>query len=311
MFPDNLLARSVLLTASRVLALVLAGACTTTSVTADAASSSAVAGSAAADTQYEPVPDAADTAHTIADAAATAADFASLARQCAPDVHPALLGRVASVESSGNPYAIGVVGGHLARQPTNLPEALATVNALDAGGWNYSMGLVQVNVHNLARHGQSAQGIFEPCTNLRTGATILKECYARAKPHFAQAVDAVPAALSCYYSGDLARGASYARKVAAAVPVTGLQGGVQPIEVVPDVRAPAAAGSPGRASAGSRSAERAPRPAQGGDAWFTTYGDDQEDGDADRPVQAAVGGVANGRVQSSKGTSATSDGDRQ
>ena len=311
MFPDKLLACPVLLPASRVLALALVVTSTTTSITAGAASSSAVAGSAAADMQYEPVLDAADTAHAVGEAAAALADFASLARRCAPDVHPALLGRVASVESSGNPYAIGVVGGHLARQPTNLPEALATVNALDAGGWNYSMGLVQVNVHNLARHGQSAQGIFEPCTNLRTGAAILKECYARAKPHFAQAVDAVPAALSCYYSGDLARGASYARKVAAAVPVTGLQGGVQPIEVVPDVRAPAAAGSPGRASAGSRSAERAPRPAQGDDAWFTTYGDDQEDGDADRPVQAAVGGVANGRVQSSKGTSATSDGYRQ
>jgi type IV secretion system protein VirB1 len=261
--------------------------------------------------EYEPVPDAADTAHAVVEAAAAPADFASLARQCAPDVHPALLGRVASVESSGNPYAIGVVGGHLARQPTNLPEALATVNALDAGGWNYSMGLVQVNVHNLARYGQSAQGIFEPCTNLRTGAVILKECYARAKPHFAQAVDAVHAALSCYSSGDLARGAAYARKVAAAVPVTGQQGGVQPIEVVPDVRAPAAAGSPGKASAGPRSAARAARPAQGSDAWFTTYGDDQEDGDAARPSQAAAGGVADGRVQDSKGTSVTSDGDWQ
>jgi type IV secretion system protein VirB1 len=311
MFPDNLLARPVLLTASRVLALAFAVGSTTTSITAGAASSSAVAGSAAADMQYEPVPDAADTAHTVGEAAAAPADFASLARQCAPDVHPALLGRVASVESSGNPYAIGVVGGHLARQPTNLPEALATVNALDAGGWNYSMGLVQVNVHNLARYGQSAQGIFEPCTNLRTSSVILKECYARAIPHFAQAIDAVPAALSCYYSGDLARGAAYARRVAAAVPVTGLQGGVQSIEVVPDVRAPAAAGSPGRAGAGPRSAARAPRPVQGSDTWFTTYGDDQEDGDAARSGQAAAGGVADGPPQGSKGTSATSDGDWQ
>jgi len=188
---------------------------------------------------------------------------------------------------------------------------LATVNALDAGGWNYSMGLVQVNVRNLARYGQSAQGIFEPCTNLRTGSGILKECYAQAIPHFAQAIDAVPAALSCYYSGDLARGAAYARKVAEALPVTGLQGGVQSIEVVPDVRAPAAAGSPCRGGAGPRSATRAARAVEGGGAWFTTYGDDQEDGDADRPGQAAPGGVSDGRGQGSKAASATSDGDWQ
>jgi type IV secretion system protein VirB1 len=97
MFPDNLLARTVLLTASRVLALAFAVGSTTTSITAGAASSSAVAGSTAADMQYEPVPDAAHTAHAVVEAAAAPADFASLARQCAPDVHPALLGRASGV----------------------------------------------------------------------------------------------------------------------------------------------------------------------------------------------------------------------
>lgn len=202
---------------------------------------------------------------------AVAASFVSLAQECAPDVHHALLGRVATVESSGNSFAIGVVGGHLARQPKNLPEALATVKALDAGGWNYSMGLVQVNVHNLARYGQTTESIFEPCTNLKTGAAILKACYARAKPQFAQADDAVRAALSCYYSGDLARGAAYAQKVAAAVPASGVQG-AQPIEVVPDVHP---AGGPAR-----RAAARPERAAKSAakDDWFTTYGDDDEDG---------------------------------
>jgi type IV secretion system protein VirB1 len=198
-----------------------------------------------------------------------AASFVSLAQECAPDVHHALLGRVATVESSGNPFAIGVVGGHLARQPKNLPEALATVKVLDAGGWNYSMGLVQVNVHNLAPYGQTTESVFEPCTNLRTGAAILEACYARAKPQFAQADDAVRAALSCYYSGDLTRGAAYAQKVAAAVPASGVQG-TQPIEIVPDVRP---AGGPARRAAArpERAATSAAR-----DDWFTTYGDDED-----------------------------------
>jgi hypothetical protein len=38
---------------------------------------------------------------------------------------------VVHVESSYNPYAIGVVGGKLARQPRNLAEALATVRMLE------------------------------------------------------------------------------------------------------------------------------------------------------------------------------------
>ncbi|MDQ8051229.1 MAG: lytic transglycosylase domain-containing protein, partial [Luteibacter sp.] len=37
---------------------------------------------------------------------------------------------VVNVESSRNPYAIGVVGGQLVRQPQNLGEAIATVKSL-------------------------------------------------------------------------------------------------------------------------------------------------------------------------------------
>jgi type IV secretion system protein VirB1 len=206
--------------------------------------------------------------------------FGALAKECAPGVHRDLLGRVATVESSGNPFAIGVVHGHLARQPKNLPEALATVKTLDAGGWNYSMGLVQVNVHNLARYGQTAETIFEPCTNLKTGAAILKECYGRARARFDDTDDAVHAALSCYYSGDLTRGAAYAQKVAASVPVPAVQG-AQPIDIVPDVRASSGAGRPGgpasRLSGLSTRTARTPKASAKGD-WFTTYDDDEEDG---------------------------------
>src|SRR3546814_5730950 len=60
---------------------------------------------------------------------------------------------VVRVESSFNPYAIGVVGGHLVRQPKSLPEALATVRMLEQGGYNFSVGLAQVNRKNLDKYG--------------------------------------------------------------------------------------------------------------------------------------------------------------
>jgi len=52
---------------------------------------------------------------------------------------------VVRVESSGNPYAIGVVGGRLARQPRNLSEAVVTAQMLEQQGYNFSLGIAQVN----------------------------------------------------------------------------------------------------------------------------------------------------------------------
>ena len=46
---------------------------------------------------------------------------------------------VVRVESSFNPFAIGVVGGRLARQPKELPEALATARMLEEKGFNFSL----------------------------------------------------------------------------------------------------------------------------------------------------------------------------
>jgi len=66
-------------------------------------------------------------------------DFAVLAQQCAPSVHPTTLRVLFKAESGFNPYAIGVVGGKLGRQPCNRDEAVATVRALDVSGWNYGL----------------------------------------------------------------------------------------------------------------------------------------------------------------------------
>src|SRR5687768_12133673 len=87
---------------------------------------------------------------------------------------------VVRIESSFNPYAIGVLGGRLARQPRNLAEAVATVRMLEGRGFNFSVGLAQVNRHNLARYGLgSYERAFEACLNLQAGSRILAECHGR------------------------------------------------------------------------------------------------------------------------------------
>lgn len=133
------------------------------------------------------------------------ATFLALALACAPQVHPTTAQALVSVESSFNPYAIGVVGGALVRQPRTRAEALATIDTLRAAGWNYSVGLGQINVANFARLGLTPATALDPCTSLTAMQAVLAECYQRARPQ-AEPQTALRRALSCYYSGNFVTG---------------------------------------------------------------------------------------------------------
>ena len=140
---------------------------------------------------------------------------------------------VVQVESAANPFAIGVVGGRLVRQPRNLDEALATAQMLEEKGYNFSLGLAQVNRYNLGKYGlASYEQAFQRCDNLLAASRILADCYASAGGDWGKA-------FSCYYAGDFVTGyrdgyveKSYASirrnclgdsasKAAAAIPLTG------------------------------------------------------------------------------------------
>jgi type IV secretion system protein VirB1 len=142
------------------------------------------------------------------------ATFLALALTCAPHVHPDTARAIASVESGFNAYAIGVVGGALDRQPRSLAEALATIDALHASGWNYSVGLLQINAGNFPRLGLTARTALDPCTSLAAMQAVLGECYARAAVSSA-AQSTLRLALSCYYSGNFTTGMrhGYVRRV--------------------------------------------------------------------------------------------------
>ena len=148
-------------------------------------------------------------------------DLAALVLTCAPLVAQDTARALIQVESGGNPFAIGVVGGALMRQPANLPEALATVTALEAAGWNYSVGLGQINKRNFERYGLSTSTAFDPCANLTAMQGILGECFSRASRRLAGNTPkqaALRDAFSCYYSGNFLTGHQhgYVGKVLAA-----------------------------------------------------------------------------------------------
>jgi type IV secretion system protein VirB1 len=139
---------------------------------------------------------------------------------------------VINVESSRNPYAIGVVGGALARQPKQLDEALATVRMLEEKGYNFSVGLAQVNRYNLPKYGlDSYEKAFRQCDNLVAGSRILAECYKRSGGDWGKS-------FSCYYSGNFTTGFrhGYVQKIYDSIQRgqrVAAADGVAPINVLP------------------------------------------------------------------------------
>jgi len=155
-----------------------------------------------------------------------ASAFLALALACAPQLHADTARALVSVESAFNPWAIGVVGGQLARQPRTRAEAIATAQRLKTTGWNFSVGLGQINLGNFERLGLTVDTAFDPCINLTAMQTVLTECMVRVPPSQRmppEEQNALRQALSCYYSGNFITGFKhgYVRKVAIAATAPG------------------------------------------------------------------------------------------
>ncbi len=143
----------------------------------------------------------------------------ALLASCAPAIHHDTARALVRVESSTNPWAIGVVHNELRRQPRSRSEAMATARLLRAQGHDFSVGLAQINQRNFARLGLTLEAAFDPCANLAAMQRLLAECFERAqRGHRADLQQSLRRALSCYYSGNFTTGFrdGYVSKVAAA-----------------------------------------------------------------------------------------------
>lgn len=131
---------------------------------------------------------------------------------CAPHVSPATLAAVIQVESSGNPIAINVNvirGRPRYRVPRiqSAAHAAQVANHAISQGYNVDLGLMQINSRNLPRLGYSVEQMLnDRCLNIKAGASILSENYARASRSHQSGQPALLAALSAYNTGDFRRG---------------------------------------------------------------------------------------------------------
>lgn len=166
-------------------------------------------------------------------------DLATLILQCSIAVHPQTVHAIIQHESRGSLYALNT------QVRSYYPSDRAVASRLLAQalreGRSTDIGLMQVNSQWLRRFGVTGEALFDPCTNIRIGTTILSQNYASTWAKYRAEKPALLAALSLYNTGNERRGLSngYVAKVAGVAGVTVRFNGVAstntkaPISLVP------------------------------------------------------------------------------
>jgi len=135
----------------------------------------------------------------------------ALIMACAPNVDPSTIQAIIRVESGGNRLAVNVnrKNGVAYPMPAGIKstgEAVSASLSAISAGHTVDLGYMQVNSANLKRLGYSVADMFDPCKNIRAGATILSAAYAQALPKHGDEQAALRAALSAYNTGNFQRG---------------------------------------------------------------------------------------------------------
>ena len=139
----------------------------------------------------------------------------TLIKGCAPGAATSTMLAVATTESALYPYAISVnrptqiaqaIGLansqiQLARQPRSKQEAIQWMRWLLGHGVTVSVGLLQVNTENAGLFHLRPEQLFEPCTNIAVGSTLLAQAYAARTRIAPNDPNALLYALSLYNSG--------------------------------------------------------------------------------------------------------------
>lgn len=145
--------------------------------------------------------------------------MSSLAAQCGPSVAPSTTNAIIQTESSGNPYAIGDNTTRKSHFPKSRREAVQLADNLLSLGHSLDMGLMQINSSHLKSRNLSLDEIFDPCSNINIGTSILSEFFR--KYDRGEARDVVLfKALSAYNTGSAWKGPGYINKILQAAGAT-------------------------------------------------------------------------------------------
>lgn len=133
-------------------------------------------------------------------------DLAALISACTNGVAPATVAAIISVESAGNPLALSTNPRTTIEQADDRVTTERSVTSLLASGANVDIGLMQINSQHLPRLQLTGPQLLDPCINIFSGTSLLREKFARARRLHADPQQALRAALSAYNTGSLTRG---------------------------------------------------------------------------------------------------------
>lgn len=144
---------------------------------------------------------------------------------CAPAVDPVTMAAVVKQESGGVPWVVHNNSTGKSQSHPSKSAAVAAATVAIGRGESVDMGLAQINSKNLPALGLSVEQVFEPCTNIAAGASILTASYKK--------VGSLSGALGIYNTGkpDSTAATAYAQKVfaQAGVKVPAIPGGKLPV----------------------------------------------------------------------------------
>ena len=166
-----------------------------------------------------------------------------LSAECAPMVAPSTMAAIVRVESGGRPLEMWNNTTRSMVGSANLAQAVQYLRQAMVGGQQVDVGLAQVDTENFASLGLTPRTVFNACTNLRAGATILHADWEQAQASGYHGQQALYHAFEAYNSGRLWGDAQYANKIldAAGAHAPIEFGGLRyASEVKPDSKAPGA-----------------------------------------------------------------------
>ncbi len=143
-------------------------------------------------------------------------DIPKYIHQCAPQIAQSTMQAIIQTESKGNQLAIGLNGRHkLKYQPLSQNQARNWVLYLETHGYNFDVGLAQINIKNIHKYGYRAVDALDPCINLKLASNVLKKSYFQARVKSGSDNEALVKTISAYNTGNYRSGIynGYVQKV--------------------------------------------------------------------------------------------------
>ena len=132
--------------------------------------------------------------------------WTSLCLSCAPNVSPATTTAIITIESRGNPLAIGDNTTHKSYSPKNAESAVKIAQSLLDQKHSIDIGLMQVNSAHIKSMHLNLTSLFDSCYNISVGSRILTDFYVKHSKTSPNFQEALLKAISSYNTGNPYKG---------------------------------------------------------------------------------------------------------